>query len=209
MKSKTEPTPLAEPTAAAVSSAGSNAKQTLDPAPGVKSKKKPARRLLFKMTLILVGCAGLFLTLRWIGTSHFKGTVLKVYETGPEFRLEFAADDGDTYVLGNQNLGFPYFKTDAQELHAKLRRFSRQRDVVTIKVWGYRGAWLGFYPNVIEAEFAESSEQRARRKAEQMADAVITVLHNRGALSDDAEVREDIIKAIVQADSGATAKDGH
>ncbi len=148
----------------------------------------------------------LFFGVRWIGTTNMTGRIQKVYETGPEYRLEFAEDGGDTHVLGNQNLAFPYFKTDADDLHAELNRMAYDGDIVELEVWGYRGSWLGFFPNVIDAERVETLKERRRRRAEKIADSVIATLKNQGALRDGVDVRERIIEAVERAQVSKGAK---
>lgn len=170
----------------------------------VSRPRPPLKKRLVRWA-VLLGVLGLggFLVFRWAGTSELRGTVQRVYESGPESRFEFVENDGQAYVIGNQNVAFPYFKTEAQDLHAQLVRFAHTRDVVEVNVWGLRVSWLGLFPNVISVEFAESQATRARRRATQIADAALEVLDRRGALDGGDDVRNEVIDAVQRADKAA------
>ncbi len=177
----------------------SSAPKTSAPLPRKSSNLKS--KLLIGAGSIFLGLVLLFFVIRWLGTSTLTGTIQKVYDNAPEYRIEFAELDGDTHVLGNQNLAFPYFKTDADDLHAELNRMALEGNVIALRVWGYRGTWLGFFPNVIAFELIESGEERLRRRAERIADAVIASLKNRGALRPEVDARPLVIEAVERAEA--------
>jgi hypothetical protein len=157
--------------------------------------------------LILVGVLlACFVLYRWGGTSHYRGTVQRVYEKGAEYRVEFTQLSGKVRVIGNAEMRFPYFKTNTADLHAELNRLARTGDVVDIRVWGFRQSWLSMFPNVVDVNFVYSAEKRAHQHAEAVADAVIATLANRDALkNNDQATRAAIVEAVIRASSNTSS----
>lgn len=159
-------------------------------------KKSWKQRLLLWTLGILGVLLVLFFAYRWAGTSTYRGSIQRVYETNHDFRTELVDLDGNVHVLGNQEIKFPYFKLDTADLHAKLNRLAQTRDIVDVKVWGFRMSWFSTFPNLIDVEFVVSRQERNRKRAEDAADAVIRNLQDRGFLKAGDNVRDDLVQII-------------
>lgn len=155
-------------------------------------KKRASTWLIGVVVLLFVA----FFTYRWAGTSTYRGTVQRVYEKENEFRAEIVDLEGQVHVVGNKEITFPYFKLDTADLHADLNRLSKTRDVVDVKVWGFRFTWFSVFPNVIETEFVMSRQDRDRKRAERIADAVLESLRNKGLLKGGEGVRDDVVRIV-------------
>lgn len=164
------------------------------PAPkkGMSNAKKAA--IIIPLVLLAI-----LFAYRFAGTRSYVGTVQRVYEKEGEFRVEFRDKDGTVLVAGNQDMKFPYVKLDSADLHANLHRFAQTGDLVKAKVWGFRLEWFSVFPNVVDAEFAESKKDRTRKRAEKLADAAIRALTDKGILKGGDGVRDDVVQAIADA----------
>ncbi|MCH2110617.1 MAG: DUF1523 family protein [Polyangiaceae bacterium] len=175
-----------------------------DTSKGESSKEAPPPRkgrgwkktLLLWLLLLVGGCALLFFSYRWAGTSTYRGTIQRVYERQAEYRFEFATLDNQVLVIGNSDIDFPYVKFDSADLHAQLNQLARTSDIVDIQVWGFRQAWFSIFPNIIRVEFVRSKGQRLRDKAEQIADQVVALFMERNILKGGDGIREELLEAI-------------
>lgn len=154
------------------------------------------RRWAFALVAILL----LFLLLyRVLGTSEFRGTVQRVYEREGEYRAELRDAAGNVLVVSNHDMYFPHFKLDSADLHAELHAFATKRDLVKAKIWGFRMEWFSVFPNVVDAEFVLSAAERRKQDAENVAEAVLQTLKEKGALKDGADIRHDLIQTVDRA----------
>lgn len=168
--------------------------------PEAKPSAKPGMSKAKKIAIIIpVLVIGILLAYRFAGTRTYVGTVQRVYEKEGEFRVELRDKDGTVLVAANEDMKFPYVKLDSADLHANLHRFAQTGDLVKAKVWGFRLEWFSVFPNVVDAEFAESKKDRTRKRAEKLADAVIHTLIDKGALKGGDGVRDDVVQAISDA----------
>lgn len=188
-------------------SAGKETRESLLAEADVPHQKRSFKRSFLKWSAVVLACLMVaFFFYRWAGTSHYKGTIQRVYEKEAEYRVEFTDLEGRVRVVGNRESRFPYFKVETADLHAELNRLANTGDLVEITVWGFRQAWFSMFPNVIEVEFLQSRKERERKRAERVAEAVLDVLTQRDALkkADDA-TREAVIDAVVGANGHRAA----
>lgn len=170
------------------------------PNPPAPPQKKSFKRRLVTWFLVILGILfALFFLYRTLGSSEYRATVQRVYEKEGEYRVEFRDRDGKVHVAGNHDMNFPYVKVDSADLHAELHHFAQKGDTVKVKIWGFRLAWFSVFPNVISAEFAESRAERTRKQAEQIADAVLRKLLDKGVLKGGDGLREDVIQAVEES----------
>jgi len=167
-------------------------------APVEKSRPFKQRALLwtfgFLVTLIV-----LFFTYQWAGTSHYRGTVQRVYEQSNDYRAEIVDLEGNVHVVGNQEIKFPYFKLNTADLHAELNRLSKTRDIVDVKVWGFRMSWFSTFPNLIETEFVMSRQDRDQKRAERIADAVLRSLLDKGLIKGGDGIKPAVVQAVKES----------
>lgn len=162
-------------------------------------KKGSTKRFLIKWSLIVGAVLVLgFFVYRGLGTTHYRGTVQRVYEQQDEYRVEFVDSEGKVHVAANREIRFPYFKLDTADLHAELNRYSQTHDIVEARVWGFRFSWISMFPNVIEVAFVRSNADTERMRAENAADAVIAQLKSEGILKGGEHVRPGIVSAITE-----------
>ena len=154
------------------------------------------RRIVKWLAVSAVVLMALFFSVRWVGTTTYRGTVQRVYEKGAEYRVEFAELGGSVRVVGNSEIRFPYLKVNTADVHAELNRLSETGDIIDIRVWGLRQAWFDMFPNVVDIEFVRSDSDRRRAKAEKIADEVMKALTKREVLKGGEDVRADVIGAI-------------
>lgn len=142
-------------------------------------KQKALRFFLIVFGSLLLA----FLLYRWTGTSVLRGHVQRVYEKGDGYKVEFVEESGEVSVLENTPIRFPHFKLETADLQAELHHFSETGDIIELKVWGLRLAWLEYYPNAIEAEFIHSNEDRKKAQVEALTEGVLNELIDQGVVT--------------------------
>ncbi len=162
----------------------------------VEKKSRPFKqRAMIWLGVAALGFLAFFLTYRWAGTSTYRGTVQRVYEQSNDYRAEIVDLEGNTHVVGNREIMFPYFKLNTADLHADLNRLSKTHDLVEVTVWGFRLSWFSIFPNLIDTTFVMSRQDRDQKRAERIADAVLERLNQKGLLKGN-ESRGEVIDAV-------------
>lgn len=169
------------------------------PPPAPEKKRSFKQRALIWLLAFLGVLLVVFLVYRWAGTSVYRGTVQRVYETGSEYRTELVDLKGNVHVFGNGDIKFPHFKMDTADLHAELNRLSKTRDVVDLTVWGFRMSWFSTFPNIVGAEFVMSRQERDRKRAELVTDSVLRVLLDKNLIKGGDGIKEDLVRAVEES----------
>ncbi|HSC88195.1 MAG TPA: DUF1523 family protein [Polyangiaceae bacterium] len=162
----------------------------------VPPAKRPFKqRALIWLSIAVTAFVVFFIVYRWGGTSVYRGTVQRVYEQSNDYRAEIVDLEGNTHVVGNREIMFPYFKLNTADLHADLNRLSKTHDIVEVRVWGFRLSWFSIFPNLIDTTFVMSRQDRDQQRAERIADAVVERLQQKGLLK-DAAAKGEIVDAV-------------
>jgi hypothetical protein len=172
---------------------------TEDTASGAAEQKSLKRRFGKWLAIALVAAVALFMLYRFAGTSVHRATVQRVYEEDSVYRVEYVETDGTVHVAQNSEIIFPNFKLDTADVHAELNRLADTKDIVDLKLWGFRFSWFSVFPNVVDIEFVKSSGERRRQQAERLADVVVARLTERGVLKPGDAVREELVRALEAA----------
>ncbi|GEM_PF-1165550 len=146
--------------------------------------------------LLIVALVSLFYSFRWVGSTTYRGTVQRVYETGAEYRVEFTELNGTVRVVGNADIEFPYFKVNTADVHAELNHLSTTHDIVDLKVWGLRQAWFSMFPNVVNVTFVRSNSDRLRARASLIANDIIKLLTEKSILKGGEELLPELIQSV-------------
>ena len=162
----------------------------------VKKKGSFKRALIKWLLLLLAALMTLFFVYRWAGTNQAVGTVQRVYESHAEYRIEFADEDGEVTVIGNNDIQFPYVKLDAADLHAELHRLAESGDTVRLTIWGFRQSWLSMFPNLLDIEILSTKEEKIAARAEQLKKEILQMMKRKGVLPEQEGFQEDLQRTL-------------
>jgi len=147
-------------------------------------KKGSFKSKAIKWGAILLGILLLiFMSIRWVGTGHYVGTISRVYEKTSEYRIEMKLADGSVHVFNNREMRFPYLKFDTANVQAEAQDFQRTQDIVKVTGFGFRNELFSWFPNAVNIELVAHSREAHRAKAEAIADATLQMLSADNALS--------------------------
>ncbi len=163
-------------------------------------KKGSFKRAFIKWTLFLItALVAIFFVYRWAGTHEEVGTIQRVYENHAEYRIEFADEEGEVTVIGNNDIQFPYVKLDAADLHAELHRLAESGDTVRLTIWGFRQSWLSMFPNVLDIEILSTKEEKIAARATQLKEKVVEMMKRKGVLPEQEGFQDDLQRTLEES----------